>query len=180
MNSLREDYKKRIIPELKKEFNYSNDFAVPTLKKIVINSGVGESITNASVLDRVEEDIRAISGQKPLRTKSKKAISNFKIRKDQEIGVMVTLRGERMWDFFQKLVGIVLPRVRDFRGIERKFDGNGNYTLGLKEYSVFPEIDLTKMDKVRGLQVVIATTAKSDKEAEALFTKLGMPFKKLK
>lgn len=180
MNSLREDYKKRIVAELKKEFDYSNDFAVPNLKKIIINSGVGESITNASVMERVEEDIRVISGQKPLRTKSKKAISNFKIRKGQEIGVMVTLRGERMWDFYQKLVSIVLPRVRDFRGVERKFDGNGNYTLGVKEYSVFPEVDLTKMDKIRGLQIVIATTAKTDKEAEALLLKLGMPFKKLK
>ena len=180
MNELRERYQKELMGKLKSEFGYVNDMEIPFLEKIMINSGVSEATTNSSAIERVEEDIRVISGQKPVRTRSKKAISNFKIREGQEIGVMVTLRKARMWDFYQKLVSVVLPRVRDFKGVNTKLDGHGNYTLGITEYSIFPEIDSTQIDKLRGLQVVIVTSAKTDKEAKRLLELLGMPFKKSK
>lgn len=181
MNRLREQYQKEIVKKLKEEFKYTNDMEVPTLTKIVINSGMGSEVTtNPSSLDVMFEDIKTISGQQPIKTRSTKAISNFKIRKNLEIGIKVTLRKERMWDFYDKLVNIVLPRVRDFRGVERKFDGHGNYSLGITEHIVFPEIDTTKIDKLRGLQIIINTSAQSDKEAEKLLELLGMPFKKAK
>lgn len=181
MNRLKERYQKEIVKKLKEEFKYANDMEVPTITKIVINSGMGSEVTtNPSAMDVMFEDIKTIAGQNPVKTKSTKAISNFKIRKNLEIGIKVTLRKERMWDFYDKLVNIVLPRVRDFRGVERKFDGNGNYSLGITEHIVFPEIDTTRIDKLRGLQIIINTSAKTDKEAEKLLELLGMPFKKAK
>lgn len=178
MNRLKEKYQKEIVKKLKDEFKYKSDMEVPTLKKIVINSGMGSEVTsNPSAMDSMFEDIKMISGQSPIKTKSTKAISNFKIRKNLEIGIKVTLRKERMWDFYDKLVNIVLPRVRDFRGVERKFDGNGNYSLGISEHAVFPEVDSTKVDKLRGLQIIINTSAMTDAEAERLLELLGMPFK---
>jgi len=178
-NRLLKKYKTEIVPELMKEFGYSSIMMAPKIEKIVINMGVGEATQNSKVLDDAVNDLTIISGQKPIITKAKKSIATFKLREGQSIGCKVTLRGVRMYEFLDKLVSIALPRVRDFRGISRNsFDGHGNYTLGVREQLIFPEIDYDKVAKVRGMDIVIVTTARSDKEAAALLEKMGMPFKK--
>lgn len=179
MNLLREQYQKEIVQKLKKELSLDNGMAVPTLAKVVINAGVGEAVTDKSVLEKMSEDLAIISGQKPIITKSRSAISNFNIRVGDEIGAKVTLRGKRMWDFIEKLIGVVLPRVKDFRGVSRgSFDGQGNYSLGIDEHTVFPEIDPNKVDKLRSLQVIIVTTAQDNEGGMKLLEMLGMPFAK--
>ena len=178
-NRLAKKYRNEVVPELVKEFGYSSVMMAPRLEKIVINMGVGDATQNAKVLDDVVADLTTLSGQKPIVTKAKKSVASFKLREGQAIGCKVTLRGERMFEFLDKLIAIALPRVRDFRGISRNsFDGHGNYTLGVKEQLIFPEIDYDKVGKIRGMDIVIVTTAKSDKEAAALLEKLGMPFRK--
>jgi large subunit ribosomal protein L5 len=162
-----------------KEFGYSTVMMAPKLEKIVINMGVGDATSNSKALDDAVNDLTILSGQKPVITKAKKSIAAFKLREGQQIGCKVTLRGQRMYEFLDKLISIALPRVRDFRGISRNsFDGHGNYTLGVKEQLIFPEIDYDKVSKIRGMDIVLVTTAKSDKEAAALLEKLGMPFRK--
>ena len=157
---------------------YGNVIQVPRLEKVVLNMGLGEAIQNAKVLDSAVEEMTAITGQKPVVTKSRKAIANFKLRENMPIGCMVTLRGERMYEFLDRLMNLALPRVRDFRGVsDRSFDGRGNYSLGIREQIIFPEIDLDKIDKVRGLTISIVTTAKTDAEGKALLRALGMPFR---
>ena len=171
-------YEKEVRPALVRKFKYKNVMQVPKLQKIVINMGLGEAIQNVKVLDSAASDIMLISGQKPVITKAKKSIASFKLREGMPIGCMVTLRRERMYEFYQKLVTIVLPRVRDFKGISSKaFDGRGNYTIGLREQIIFPEIDYDKVDKVRGMNITIATSARSDEEAYELLKLMGMPFK---
>ncbi|UVI29804.1 50S ribosomal protein L5 [Paenibacillus spongiae] len=168
-----------ITPALMQKFNYTTVMQVPKIEKIVINMGVGEAVANSKVLDTAVEDLRLISGQKPVVTRAKKSIAGFKLRENMPIGVKVTLRGERMYYFLDKLFNVSLPRVRDFRGVSTKaFDGRGNYTLGLKEQLIFPEIEYDKVEKVRGMDVVIVTTAKTDEEARELLTQMGMPFAK--
>ncbi|MFD0716723.1 50S ribosomal protein L5 [Paenibacillus sp. GCM10027626] len=168
-----------ITPALMQKFNYTTVMQVPKIEKVVINMGVGEAVANSKVLDSAVEDLRLIAGQKPVVTRAKKSIAGFKLRENMPIGVKVTLRGERMYYFLDKLFNVTLPRVRDFRGVSTKaFDGRGNYTLGLKEQLIFPEIDYDKVDKVRGMDVVIVTTAKTDEEARELLTQMGMPFAK--
>jgi large subunit ribosomal protein L5 len=179
MPQLKEKYKKEIIPAMMERMSYKNVMQVPRLEKIVLNIGLGEAITNAKALEAGEADLAAISGQHPVITRSKRSISAFRLRAGMAIGVKVTLRGTRMWDFYEKLVSITLPRVREFQGVPRTaFDGRGNYTLGFKEQIVFPEIEFDKVDKVRGLEVVIVTTAKTDEEGRNLLELLGMPFVK--
>ncbi|MFD1395759.1 50S ribosomal protein L5 [Kroppenstedtia eburnea] len=176
---LKERYKQEISPSLMKKFDYTSPMQVPKIEKVVINMGVGEAVQNAKMLDGAVEDLAQISGQKPVVTRAKKSIAGFKLREGMPIGAKVTLRGERMYDFLDKLINVALPRVRDFRGISPKaFDGRGNYTLGLKEQLVFPEIEYDKVDKVRGMDVVIVTTANTDEEARELLTQMGMPFRK--
>ncbi|GGA53775.1 50S ribosomal protein L5 [Kroppenstedtia guangzhouensis] len=176
---LKERYKQEISPSLMKKFDYTSPMQVPKVEKVVINMGVGEAVQNPKVLDGAVEDLTQISGQKPVVTRAKKSIAGFKLREGMPIGAKVTLRGQRMYDFLDKLINVALPRVRDFRGISPKaFDGRGNYTLGLKEQLVFPEIDYDKVDKVRGMDVVIVTTANTDEEARELLTRMGMPFRK--
>ncbi|ACV59703.1 50S ribosomal protein L5 [Alicyclobacillus acidocaldarius] len=178
MARLLEKYRNQVVPALMKQFNYKNPLQVPRLEKIVINMGLGEATQNPKVIDAAVEDLRAISGQQPVVTRAKKSIAGFRLRQGMPIGVKVTLRGERMYHFLDKLMNLALPRVRDFRGVSpRSFDGRGNYTLGLREQLIFPEIDYDKIDKVRGLEVVVVTTAKTDEEARALLTELGMPFR---
>jgi large subunit ribosomal protein L5 len=179
MSQLKERYKKEIMPVLMQRQGYTNVMQVPRLEKIVLNIGLGEAITNAKALEAGEADLAAISGQHPVITRSKRSISAFRLRVGMAIGVKVTLRGKRMWDFFEKLVTITLPRVREFQGISRNaFDGRGNYTLGFKEQIVFPEIEFDKVDKLRGLEVVIVTSANTDEEGRNLLELLGMPFVK--
>ena len=179
MNRVLENYKNNVLPELKEEFKYTSVMQVPKLVKIVINVGVGDAISNSKLLDAAVEDLALITGQKPLVTKAKKSIAVFKLREGMPIGAKVTLRGERMYDFYDKLVSIALPRVRDFRGVNpNAFDGRGNYTLGIKEQLIFPEIDYDKVLKIRGMDITIVTTANTDEEARVLLTKLGMPFSK--
>lgn len=179
MNRFKEKYKEEITPSLMSKFNYSSIMEVPKIEKIVINMGVGDAVQNPKVLDSAVEELAAISGQKPLITKAKKSIAGFKLREGMPIGVKVTLRGERMYDFLDKLITVSLPRVRDFRGVSKKaFDGRGNYTLGIKEQLIFPEIDYDKVNKVRGMDIVIVTTAKTDEEARELLLQFGMPFQK--
>jgi large subunit ribosomal protein L5 len=178
-NRLAKKYREEVVPALVKEFGYSTVMMAPRLEKIVVNMGVGEATGNSKALDDAVADLTTLSGQKPIITKAKKSIAAFKLREGQSIGCKVTLRGTRMYEFLDKLVSIALPRVRDFRGISRdSFDGHGNYTLGVKEQLIFPEIDYDKVSKIRGMDIVIVTTARSDKEAEALLEKLGMPFRK--
>lgn len=178
-NTLLEKYKKAIAPALKEKFNYSSTMQIPKIEKIVLNMGVGDAVSNAKNLDEAVEELTLISGQKPLITKAKKSIANFRLREGMSIGAKVTLRGDRMYDFLYKLINVSLPRVRDFRGVSsRSFDGRGNYTLGVKEQLIFPEIDYDKVNRVRGLDVVIVTTAKSDEEAHELLAQFGMPFSK--
>ncbi|MEO6726547.1 MAG: 50S ribosomal protein L5 [Blastocatellia bacterium] len=178
MSRLREKYLKEVTPALVKEFNYTNPMSVPKLDKIVINIGLGEAIQNAKALDAAVGDLMIITGQKPVVTKAKKSIAAFKLREGMNIGAMVTLRGNRMYEFLDRFVSLALPRVRDFRGISQKaFDGRGNYTVGLKDQLIFPEIDFGKIDKARGMNVCIVTTAKTDEEARSLLRHLGMPFR---
>ena len=178
-NRLLGKYKTEVVPELVKEFGYTSVMQAPHLEKVVINIGVGDATANAKALDDAVNDLTTIAGQKPVVTKAKKSIATFKVREGQAIGCKVTLRGIRMYEFLDKLVSIALPRVRDFRGVSRNaFDGHGNYTLGVKEQLIFPEIDYDKVAKVRGMDIVIVTTANTDKEASALLEKLGMPFRK--
>lgn len=178
-NSLAEKYSKEIAPALNEKFNYDSVMQIPKIEKIVLNMGVGDAVSNAKNLDEAVEELTLISGQKPLITKAKKSIANFRLREGMSIGAKVTLRGERMYDFLDKLINVSLPRVRDFRGVSsRSFDGRGNYTLGIKEQLIFPEIDYDKVNRVRGLDVVIVTTAKTDEEARELLTDFGMPFAK--
>ena len=179
MNRVLEKYKANVVPELTKKFGYTTVMQVPKLEKIVINMGVGDAIQNAKVLDAAVEELTQIAGQKPVITKAKKSIANFKLREGVAIGCKVTLRGERMYEFFDKLVSVSLPRVRDFRGLNKdSFDGRGNYTLGIKEQLIFPEINYDKVLKIRGMDIVIVTTANTDEEGRALLTMLGMPFAK--
>ncbi len=179
MSRLREVYKTEIIPALTKHFNYRNVMAVPRLVKININMGLGEAIANAKVLDVASEELSVITGQRPVVTKAKKSVAAFKLRQGMPIGVTVTLRGDRMYEFLDRLVSIALPRVRDFRGVAtRSFDGRGNYTLGLRDQLIFPEIEYGKADKARGMNITIVTTAKTDDEAYELLKALGMPFAK--
>ena len=175
---LKDRFEKEVAPALMKEFELKNPNAVPRLDKIVINMGVGEATQNAKVLDPAANELTAITGQKPVITRAKKSIAAFKVREGMPIGAMVTLRGHRMYEFFDRLVNVSLPRVRDFRGVSTKsFDGRGNYTLGLRDQLAFPEIDYAKVDKLKGMNVTIVTTAKSDNEARALLRHMGMPFR---
>jgi len=179
MTEIRTKYENVVKPELIKAFNYTSVMQVPKIEKIVINMGIGDAVFNPKVLDDAVEELKAITGQKPLVTKAKNSISNFKLREGMPIGAKVTLRGDRMYYFLDKLISIALPRVRDFRGISsNSFDGRGNYTVGIREQIIFPEISLDKVKKVRGMDIVIVTTAKTDQEGRALLSQLGMPFKK--
>jgi len=176
---LKEKYLTEVVPQLKARLDYTNVMQLPRLEKIVLNIGLGESIQDPKALEAAEKDLSTISGQHPVTTKAKKSIAPFKLRAGMPIGMMVTLRGKRMYDFFDKLVNIVLPRFRDFRGVSRdSFDGRGNYSLGIKEQIVFPEIDYDKIDKIRGFEVTIVTTAKNDDEARTLLELMGMPFRR--
>ena len=178
MARLKERYQKEVAPAIAREFGIENPMAVPRLDKIVLNMGMGEAIANAKVLDAAVEELRAIAGQKPVITRAKKSIASFKLRQGMPIGVMVTLRGEQMYEFFDRLVSIALPRVRDFRGVSPKaFDGRGNYTIGIREQLIFPEIDFNKVDKLRGMNISIVTSARNDEQARALLKSLGMPFR---
>jgi len=178
MSRLKERYEKDVAPALKKEFGYDNVMAVPRIEKVVVNMGLGEATQNAKIIDTGVDEVARITGQKPVVTRAKKSIAQFKVRKGMPIGAMVTLRGERMWDFLDRLIAVALPRVRDFRGVSAKgFDGRGNYTLGLKDQLLFPEIDYMKVDKARGMNVSVVTTAKTDEEARKLLQLMGMPFR---
>lgn len=179
MNRLKEKYAKVVVPSLVKQFNYTSVMQAPKIEKIVINMGVGDAIANAKALEEAVAELTQLSGQKPVITKAKKSIANFKLREGMSIGCKVTLRGEKMYQFLDKLVSVALPRVRDFRGVSSTaFDGRGNYTLGVKEQLIFPEINFDKVNRVRGMDVVIVTTAKTDAEGRALLTEMGMPFEK--
>jgi len=176
---LKERYQKEILPALMKDFNLANPMQAPKLEKIVVNVGVGEAIDNTKALDGAVEDIVTITGQRPVITKAKQSIANFKLREGRQIGVKVTLRGERMWSFYDRLVNVALPRTRDFRGISpNSFDGRGNYTLGIREQLIFPEIEFDKIDKVRGFEITIVTTAPNDEQGRRLLDLMGMPFRK--
>lgn len=179
MNRLKEKYVNEITPALVSKFEYKSVMQAPQVNKIVINMGVGEAVQNTKSLDSAVEELQTITGQRPVVTKAKKSIAGFRLREGMPIGCKVTLRGERMYDFLDKLIAISLPRVRDFRGVSNKsFDGRGNFTLGVKEQLIFPEIDYDKVSKVRGMDIVIVTTANSDEEARELLTQFGMPFQK--
>ncbi|HHU21660.1 MAG TPA: 50S ribosomal protein L5 [Acholeplasma sp.] len=179
MNRVLETYKENVIPQMMKKFNYSSVMQVPKLEKIVVNIGVGDAIHNSKLLDAAVEELTQITGQKPIITKAKKSIAAFKLREGSSIGCKVTLRGDRMYHFYDKLVSVALPRVRDFRGLSKNsFDGHGNYTMGLKEQLIFPEVNYDKVLKIRGMDVVIVTTATSDEEGRELLTLLGLPFRK--
>jgi large subunit ribosomal protein L5 len=174
---LKERYLTEVVPGLQKQFGYSNPMQVPRLDKIVLNIGLGEALSNAKAVDAAVGDIQLITGQKPIVTRAKRSIAQFRVRTGNAIGVKVTLRGERMWDFLERLTRIALPRIRDFRGVPGKsFDGRGNYSLGLREQLAFPEIDYDKVDRLRGLEISIVTTAKTDEESKRLLELLGMPF----
>ncbi|MCL6546120.1 MAG: 50S ribosomal protein L5 [Bryobacteraceae bacterium] len=175
---LKEHYKKTVVPALMKEFGYTNIMAVPKLEKISVNIGLGEATQNAKLLDGAVNELAAITGQRPVITKARKSIAAFKLRAGMSIGCMVTLRGDRMYEFFDRLVNVALPRVRDFRGVSTKsFDGRGNYTLGIRDQLIFPEIDYNKVEKIKGMNICITTTAKTDAEGLALLKHLGMPFR---
>ncbi|OUQ34455.1 50S ribosomal protein L5 [Massilimicrobiota timonensis] len=179
MNRLKERYENEIVKSLMTKFNYSSVMQVPAMEKIVINIGVGDAVSNSKLLDEAVEELTLISGQKPVITKAKKSIAGFKLREGMPIGCKVTLRGERMYEFLDKLISISLPRVRDFRGVPKNsFDGRGNYTLGVKEQLIFPEINFDKVNKIRGMDIVFVTTAKTDEEGHELLAQLGMPFHK--
>ena len=178
MNNLKTKYQNEVSPALMKEFNFKNKMQVPRLQKVVVNIGMGEALENPKALDTAVNDLMAITGQKPIQTKATKSIANFKLREGRIIGVKVTLRGERMWAFVDRLINIALPRVRDFRGVsDESFDGRGNYTLGLREQLIFPEIEYDKIDAIRGMNITITTTAKTDEEAKALLAAFSFPFR---
>jgi len=178
MSRLRERYEKEAVPGLKKEFGYDNAMAIPKITKVVVNMGLGEATQNAKIVDTGADELGRITGQKPVVTRAKKSIAQFKVRKGMPIGTMVTLRGARMWEFLDRLIAVALPRVRDFRGVSPKgFDGRGNYTLGLKDQLLFPEIDYMKVDKARGMNISVVTTAKTDEESRKLLQLLGVPFR---
>jgi len=178
MNRLEEKYRKEVVAGLQEEFNYPNVMMIPRLQKVTINMGLGEAVQNAKIIDVAAAELAAITGQKPVVTKAKKSIAVFKLRLGMPIGCMVTLRRDRMWEFTDRLFNLALPAVRDFRGVASKaFDGRGNYTLGIKEQIIFPEIDYDKVDKVRGMNITFTTTAKTDDEARSLLRRLGMPFR---
>jgi large subunit ribosomal protein L5 len=175
---LKDRYSKEVAPALKKEFGYKNVMAIPKVEKVVVNMGLGEATQNAKIVDTGADELARIAGQKPVVTRAKKSIAQFKVRKGMPIGAMVTLRGERMWEFLDRLIAVALPRVRDFRGVSpRGFDGRGNYTLGLKDQLLFPEIDYMKVDKARGMNISVVTTARTDEESRKLLQLLGMPFR---
>ncbi len=176
---LKDKYRNEVVPALMKQFGYDNVMAVPRLWKITVNMGVGDAIADIKILDQAVEELAAIAGQKPAITRAKKSIANFKLRKGMPIGCMVTLRGEKMWEFFDRLVSLALPRVRDFRGVSTKaFDGRGNYTLGVRDQLIFPETNYAKVTKVKGMNICITTTARTDEESRALLAALGMPFRR--
>jgi len=178
MTRLKDKYQKDVIPALQKEFGYKNVMVVPKIEKVVVNMGLGEATSNAKIIDTGADEVARITGQKPVTRRAKKSIAQFKVRKGQPIATMVTLRGERMWEFLDRLMNIALPRVRDFKGVSpRGFDGRGNYTLGLRDQLLFPEIDYMKVDKARGMNVSVVTTAKTDQEARKLLQYIGMPFR---
>jgi len=178
MSRLKERYDKEVAAALSKEFGYKNVMAIPKITKVVVNMGLGEATQNAKIVDTGADEVAKITGQKPVATRAKKSIAQFKVRQGMPIGAMVTLRGDRMWDFLDRLISVALPRVRDFRGVSAKgFDGRGNYTLGLKDQLLFPEIDYMKVDKARGMNISVVTTAKSDEESRKLLQLLGMPFR---
>ena len=178
MTRLRERYEKEAVPGLKKEFGYDNVMAIPRITKVVVNMGLGEATQNAKIVETGADEVGRITGQKPVVTRAKKSIAQFKLRQGMPVGAMVTLRGERMYEFLDRLITIALPRVRDFRGVSAKgFDGRGNYTLGLKDQLLFPEIDYMKVDKARGMNISVVTTAKTDEESRKLLQLLGMPFR---
>jgi large subunit ribosomal protein L5 len=178
MSRLKQRYEQEVIAALKKEFGYKNVMAIPKIEKVVVNMGLGEATQNAKIVDTGVDELGKITGQKPVVTRAKKSIAQFKVRKGMPIGTMVTLRGERMWEFLDRLISVALPRVRDFRGVsQRGFDGRGNYTLGLKDQLLFPEIDYMKVDKARGMNISVVTTAKTDEESRKLLQLLGMPFR---
>ena len=179
MNRLVEKYKETVMPSMMSKFNYKSVMEVPAVEKIVINMGVGEAVSNSKILDEAIEELATITGQAPVVTRAKKSIANFKLREGMPIGCKVTLRGEKMYEFLDKLMNISLPRVRDFRGVSTtSFDGRGNYTLGIKEQLIFPEIDYDKVTHTRGMDIIVVTTAKTNEEGKALLEELGMPFKK--
>ncbi|QSQ08979.1 50S ribosomal protein L5 [Koleobacter methoxysyntrophicus] len=179
MARLRDKYEKEVVPAMMEKFNYKNPMEIPRLEKIVINMGVGEAKENPKALDAAVNDLSLIAGQKPVITKAKKSVAAFKIRAGMPIGAKVTLRGNRMYEFLDKLINIALPRVRDFRGVSPKsFDGRGNFAIGVREQLIFPEIDYDKIDKIRGMDIIITTTAKTDEEARQLLSLMGMPFRK--
>ncbi|MCU0613513.1 MAG: 50S ribosomal protein L5 [Desulfobacterales bacterium] len=178
MSDIKNNYEEQVVPKLKETFKYKNVMEVPKLKKIILNMGLGEAIQNIKVLDAAAEELKMITGQKPVITRAKKSIAAFKLRAGMPIGCMVTLRRQRMYDFFQKLINIALPRVRDFRGISGKaMDGFGNYSLGIKEHIIFPEIEYDKIDQIKGLNITIVTSAKNDREGKELLRLMGMPFR---
>jgi large subunit ribosomal protein L5 len=179
MVRLREAYKETVVPQMMKSYNYRNTMEVPKLQKIVINMGLGEAIQNVKIIDSAQKEMAAIAGQKPVVTRAKKAIANFKLREGVPIGCKVTLRREKMYEFFDRLVNLSMPRIRDFKGVSAKaFDGRGNYALGIREQIIFPEINYDTIDKIKGMNIVFNTTAKTDEEAKALLKMLGMPFEK--
>jgi large subunit ribosomal protein L5 len=178
MSRLKDRYDKEVAPALQKEYGYKNVMAIPRVQKVVVNMGLGEATQNAKIVDTGVDELARVTGQKPVVTRAKKSIAQFKVRKGMPIGTMVTLRGPRMWDFLDRLMSVALPRVRDFRGVSPKgFDGRGNYTLGLKDQLLFPEIDYMKVDKARGMNVSVVTTARTDEEARKLLQLMGMPFR---
>src|SRR5512144_1792390 len=175
---LKERYEKDVAPQIAKEFGIRNPMAIPRIEKVVLNMGMGEAIANAKILDSAADELRAVTGQKPVITKAKKSIASFKLRQGMPIGVVVTLRGDRMYEFLDRLMSVALPRVRDFRGVSaRGFDGRGNYTLGLRDQLIFPEIDYLKVDKARGMNISVVTTARTDEQARRLLQLMGMPFR---
>ena len=178
MSRLKDRYTADVVPALKKEFGYKNVMAIPRIEKVVVNMGLGEATQNAKIVDTGADEVARVTGPKPVVTRAKKSSAQFKVRKGMPIGTMVTLRGERMWEFLDRLMSVALPRVRDFRGVSpRGFDGRGNYTLGLKDQLLFPEIDYMKVDKARGMNISVVTTAKTDEESRKLLQLLGMPFR---
>lgn len=178
MTRLKDRYQKDVVPALRKEFGYKNPMAVPKIEKVVVNMGLGEATQNAKIVDTGADELGRITGQKPVTTRAKKSIAQFKVRQGMPVGTMVTLRGQRMYEFLDRLIAIALPRVRDFKGVSPKgFDGRGNYTLGLRDQLIFPEIDYMKVDKARGMNICVVTTAKTDEEARKLLQLLGMPFR---
>lgn len=178
--NLKKKYREELIPALTKEFNYTTIMQVPRITKIVVNQGVGQAVADKKIIDTATEELTLITGQKPIQTMSKKDISNFKLRRKMPIGVKVTLRRDRMYEFLERLISVALPRIRDFKGVPAKFDGRGNYTLGITEQIIFPEIDIDKITKILGMEITFVTTARTDEEAMALLSKFGLPFKNQK